>query len=50
MQEFNELVKYKNAFELLAEANLIILDDEPKYWIVLDEIDKIFKKRYVISN
>ncbi len=44
----NKLIRWKVAFEDLIEANLIDRDNA-EYHKVLDTIDKIYKKRYVIN-
>lgn len=45
---FTKLLKYKVAFEVLAEAKLVNLDDEPSYWRVLAIIDRLYRRRYVL--
>ncbi len=45
---FNKLMRWKQAFELLAEHNLIDLETEINYWRILDLIEEICQRYPVI--
>ena len=45
---FFNLTEYKEAFETLERAGMVNLDDEPSYWRILNIIDYLYKRYYVL--